>query len=306
MALSGGEPKIVFVDEPTTGVDVGTRRFIWDRIKQASRDRVVVLTTHYMDEADALAQRIGIMAAGTMRVLGSPQHLKSRHGGGYRVELKPAVEAEPAKFEEAMLALVGLHFTDAKRIPSHHGTLLFEVGQGFALAKVFAAFESAKVTSSLDTFTMSQTSLEDVFLRVAEQHSPDAKAQVRGTASASEPLMMDRDHSNMQPGFYLNGWRNVWLKVTSDSPAREQTSDGTSGYKEQCFCFMYMWIIPVPCCCCPPTRVTRQLSDAELAVGEEGAEVYATRDGKTRHVWTAAGRYTRTSPYDTDKYKRVR
>ena len=108
---------MVFVDEPTTGVDVGTRRFIWERIREAARERCVVLTTHYMDEADALAQRIGIMAAGRMRVLGSPQHLKSRHGGGYRVELKAA----NAHSDAALTALVHSHFAHVKRVASHQG-----------------------------------------------------------------------------------------------------------------------------------------------------------------------------------------
>ena len=76
-----------------------------------------MLTTHYMDEADALAQRIGIMAAGRLRVLGSPQHLKSRHGGGYRVELK----ATNAHSDAALTALVHVHFAHVKRVASHQG-----------------------------------------------------------------------------------------------------------------------------------------------------------------------------------------
>jgi ABC-type multidrug transport system ATPase subunit len=79
--------------------------------------RCVVLSTHYMDEADALAQRIGIMAAGRLRVLGSPQHLKSRHGGGYRVELKAA----NAQSDAGLTALVHSHFAHVKRVASHQG-----------------------------------------------------------------------------------------------------------------------------------------------------------------------------------------
>ena len=81
IAMSCGRPDVVFLDEPTTGVDVGTRKFIWSQIQKSIGGRVILLTTHYMDEADALAHRIGIMANGRLRVLGSAQHLKSRHGG---------------------------------------------------------------------------------------------------------------------------------------------------------------------------------------------------------------------------------
>ena len=117
IALACGRPDVVFLDEPTTGVDVGTRRFIWDRVLASVGGRVILLTTHYMDEADALAQRIGIMAAGRLRVLGSPQHLKSRHGGGYRVELKAA----NAHSDAALTALVHSHFAQVKRVASHQG-----------------------------------------------------------------------------------------------------------------------------------------------------------------------------------------
>ena len=74
---------------------MGTRRFIWDRIKESTAHAVVLLTTHYMDEADALAQRIGIMVKGKLQVIGTPQHLKSVHGGGYRVELKGVASTAP-------------------------------------------------------------------------------------------------------------------------------------------------------------------------------------------------------------------
>jgi len=321
MALSCGSPKIVFVDEPTTGVDVGTRRFIWDRIKEASRDRVVVLTTHYMDEADALAQRIGIMAAGKMRVLGSPQHLKSRHGGGYRVELKagtteasadPKAAAKAA--EEALTALVEQHFTGVRRVPSHQGTLIFEVAQGFALATVFGAFEDAKMSLGLETFTMSQTSLEDVFLRVAAAHKFDTMAQVHNpsaTAAAApngyemSGAEMERDAASglVQEGYYVNKCLNVWVKVT---PNAHHTSEAP-GYKGQCMCFMYMWILPVPCCCCPPWQLKMEVEDGdERTADEEGAEVYKTANGKEKHVWKKAGAFKQDGPFGSDTFTRRR
>ncbi|KAL1529048.1 hypothetical protein AB1Y20_000011 [Prymnesium parvum] len=177
LALSCGKPKVVFVDEPTTGVDVGTRRFIWDRIKEATKQCVVMLTTHYMDEADALADRIGIMAKGRLRVIGSPQHLKTRHGGGYTVHLKAAAETEEqlALVDAQLVQLVHQLFSGVKQAPGRDlGVLEFEVAQGFEFAKVFAALEEAKRTLGLQYFSMTQTSLETVFLRVAEKYNNDA------------------------------------------------------------------------------------------------------------------------------------
>jgi ABC-type multidrug transport system ATPase subunit len=170
IALSCGRPRITFLDEPTTGVDVGTRRFIWDRIKEGTAGRVVLLTTHYMDEADALAHRIGIMVHGKLAVLGSPQHLKTRHGGGYRVELKA-----PRESAERLAALVHTHFESVKLIESHEGLQTFEVAQGFSRATVFAAMERAKAELGLENYTLTQTTLEAVFLRIVDKSDKDAR-----------------------------------------------------------------------------------------------------------------------------------
>merc|ERR1712127_1081637 len=91
-----GNPQIVFLDECSTGVDPGARREIWEMISnmvsneslpQADRPSVI-LTTHSMEECEALCPRIGIMAGGNLRCLGSAQQLKSKFGQGYQVEMK--------------------------------------------------------------------------------------------------------------------------------------------------------------------------------------------------------------------------
>ena len=80
-----GDPKIVFLDEPTTGMDPVTRRSVWDMIEAAKRDRVILLTTHSMEEADVLGDRICIMSRGKIQALGSSIHLKQKFGTGYRL-----------------------------------------------------------------------------------------------------------------------------------------------------------------------------------------------------------------------------
>ena len=80
-----GDPKIVFLDEPTTGMDPVTRRSVWDMIEAAKRDRVILLTTHSMEEADVLGDRICIMSRGKIQALGSSIHLKKKFGTGYRL-----------------------------------------------------------------------------------------------------------------------------------------------------------------------------------------------------------------------------
>lgn len=87
-----GDPKVIFfgnlmfnLDEPSTGLDPSVRRLIWDIINNAKEGRTIILTTHSMEEAEALCQRIGIMAKGTLRCLANPTRLKSLYGPGFKI-----------------------------------------------------------------------------------------------------------------------------------------------------------------------------------------------------------------------------
>lgn len=78
-----GNPPIVFLDEPSTGMDPKARRFMWDvinRISTLRKQSSVILTTHSMEEAEALSTKMCIMVNGTMKCLGSVQHIKSKYG----------------------------------------------------------------------------------------------------------------------------------------------------------------------------------------------------------------------------------
>ena len=91
MALIG-EPKILFLDEPTLGLDVIARSELWDTIRALKGKITIILTTHYMEEAEALSDRIGIMKSGSLIALGSADELKEMAG--------------KERFEDAFIALV--------------------------------------------------------------------------------------------------------------------------------------------------------------------------------------------------------
>ena len=86
------EPKILFLDEPTLGLDVLARSELWDLIKELKGKVTVILTTHYMEEAEALADRVGIMKSGRLITVGTPTEIKE--------------EAGTEKFEDSFIALV--------------------------------------------------------------------------------------------------------------------------------------------------------------------------------------------------------
>ncbi len=87
------EPKLLFLDEPTLGLDVLARRELWREIEALKGKITVILTTHYMEEAEQLADRVGIMAAGKLRVCGTPAELLALSG--------------KTRFEDAFVALAG-------------------------------------------------------------------------------------------------------------------------------------------------------------------------------------------------------
>lgn len=86
IALIGGS-KLVLLDEPTSGMDLSARRKLWNMLKNYKTNRIIILTTHYMDEADILGDRIGIMTEGRLICLGSSLFLKNRFGVGYNLTM---------------------------------------------------------------------------------------------------------------------------------------------------------------------------------------------------------------------------
>jgi ATP-binding cassette subfamily A (ABC1) protein 3 len=86
IALVGGS-KLVLLDEPTAGMDLSARRKLWNMLKTYKNNRIIILTTHYMDEADILGDRIGIMTDGQLICLGSSLFLKNRFGVGYNLTM---------------------------------------------------------------------------------------------------------------------------------------------------------------------------------------------------------------------------
>lgn len=90
-----GNPSVVYLDEPTAGMDPGAKRRVWNIISaERSSGKTIVLTTHSMDECEALCSRVAIMDRGQFNCLGSMQHLKNKFSSGYELKIKVRKEAE--------------------------------------------------------------------------------------------------------------------------------------------------------------------------------------------------------------------
>jgi len=98
-----GNPPIVYLDEPSSGMDPSSRRSMWDLISSTMAGRAVILTTHSMEECEALCSRIGIMVSGRLQCLGTAHHLKQRFGQGYQLDVTigfaKAAHAQSAQVE---------------------------------------------------------------------------------------------------------------------------------------------------------------------------------------------------------------
>ncbi|XP_015178211.1 PREDICTED: ABC transporter A family member 1-like isoform X2 [Polistes dominula] len=172
MAMVGG-PKVVLMDEPSTGMDPRSKRFLWDTILASFQGgRGAILTTHSMEEADALCSRVGIMVKGELRCIGSTQHLKNLYGAGYTLEMKllggDCTPTTPSSDRlSALKEFVAGLFPDATVEESFADRLVFAVPQHAvnSLAECFMQLEKAKQELDIEEYSFSQTTLEQVFLK---------------------------------------------------------------------------------------------------------------------------------------------
>ncbi|GMF24988.1 unnamed protein product [Phytophthora fragariaefolia] len=163
-----GDSTVVFLDEPTAGMDPYSRRRTWDLIQRNRAGRVIILTTHFMDEADILGDRIAIMAEGKLQCVGSSLFLKKRFGVGYRLSF--IRQSDNCTLNaQLVISLVQRHIPQAG-VASNVGTELtfqlpFESSAGFP--GLFRNLESRQNELGILSFAISVTTLEEIFLMVA-------------------------------------------------------------------------------------------------------------------------------------------
>ena len=166
IAFIGGS-NVVILDEPTSGMDPYSRRFTWNVIRNHRAGRVVVLTTHFMDEADLLGDRIAIMGDGKLRCCGSSLYLKKAFGVGYNMTIE--------KFDATHFDSAGMRYFISSRIPDCK--FLTDVGTEMVVqlpftssskfAALFEALDQNDKQLGVRSYGMSVTTLEEVFINVA-------------------------------------------------------------------------------------------------------------------------------------------
>jgi ABC-2 type transport system ATP-binding protein len=170
-----GDPELLFLDEPTTGLDPQARRHLWDLVDELKRGgRTIILTTHYMEEAERLCDRVAIMDHGKVIALGSPRELIETVGGEDIVEFavspSESLGPKPAKLPFDPALLTAIPGVSSHRIDrSLHQLSVSELHT--TVPGIFAAL--AEQGLHLSEFRTHSASLEDVFVRLTGRNLRD-------------------------------------------------------------------------------------------------------------------------------------
>uniref|UniRef100_A0A8B9C8D0 ATP binding cassette subfamily A member 4 n=1 Tax=Anser brachyrhynchus TaxID=132585 RepID=A0A8B9C8D0_9AVES len=185
IALIGCSP-LVLLDEPTTGMDPQSRRLLWDSIVSVLRDgRAVVLTSHSMEECEALCTRLAIMVKGTFKCLGTIQQLKYKFGDGYIVTLKikapkAGLPPDPSRAEQ----FIRINFPGSLQREKHYNMLQYQICSS-SLAKIFRLIISNKENLHIEEYSVSQTTLDQVFVNFAKQQMEDEEIPLHPRAAGA-------------------------------------------------------------------------------------------------------------------------
>ena len=192
IALVGGS-KIVFLDEPSSGMDVTARREMWDMLKKYKNDRLIILTTHYMEEADNLGDRIGIMSRGKMLCCGTPDFLKNKYGDGYNLILVKENREDNRELE----SFITENVDGSRKVAevSSEATYLLPKTASDEFPEFFRKLDNSLEQLGVTSYGVSMTTLEEVFLKV-ESGGKNDKTQLERIKKRMTSELKDDKETN--------------------------------------------------------------------------------------------------------------
>lgn len=167
-----GNPSVICLDEPTSGMDAKARRLLWnDILSLIKENRIVILTSHSMEECEALCTRLVIMVNGQFKCLGSPQHIKTKFGNGYKL----AIRLNDEQGAKKLFKFMKKNFPTSEIQETHKN--LFEYVLPFKdtkLSKVFGRVEKHREYLNLKDYSVSQSTLDQIFVNFAKNQYEDS------------------------------------------------------------------------------------------------------------------------------------
>ncbi|XP_018330699.1 ATP-binding cassette sub-family A member 3 [Agrilus planipennis] len=215
-----GDSKVVMLDEPSAGVDPSARRALWDLLQQQKKGRTLLLTTHFMDEADLLGDRIAIMAGGVLQCCGSSFFLKKKYGAGYHLvidKMQSCNVAEVTRLFQKYIPDVIVESNVGSEL-----TYLLDEQKSNVFEAMLEDLERNSNSLGIRSYGISLTTLEEVFMKVGADHGQEEQNEMNGKITYKK-----QDDSNsftssydkitdINLGYpkYLTGcalWRNQFL-----------------------------------------------------------------------------------------------
>ncbi|KYB25232.1 ATP-binding cassette sub-family A member 3-like Protein [Tribolium castaneum] len=169
-----GDPPIIFLDEPSAGMDPVTKRFLWNNlIRLRDAGKCIVLTSHSMEECEALCTRIAIMVNGTFQCLGSTQRLKSKFAQGYTLKIKIKKLDDQTLTDNRVSAVkkfVQKHFPGSELKERYQELVTYHLvnPKSLSLSQMFGMIEASRQQLKIQDYSLGQCSLEEVFLKFAK------------------------------------------------------------------------------------------------------------------------------------------
>nr|XP_023682414.1 ATP-binding cassette sub-family A member 12 isoform X2 [Paramormyrops kingsleyae] len=190
-----GHPQILLLDEPSSGMDPRSKRHLWKVISEEVKGKcAVVLTSHSMEECEALCTRLAIMVNGQFRCLGSLQHIKHRFGSGFTVKMYLALASSNVEF---ITDFMQLHFPSTYLKDQHSAMVEYHVPVApGGVAYIFDQLESNKIALQIKHFSVSQTTLDEVFINFALGKVGMESIPIHSEGSDSDSLDSTEDLEN--------------------------------------------------------------------------------------------------------------
>ena len=177
-----GRPRVLYLDEPTTGLDPHSRIEVWGMIRQLVADgTTVLLTTQYLEEADQLAHDIAVIDRGRVIATGTPDQLKAS-AGRQVLEVTPASRADLSAAAELLTRLLGT----TPAVSTESGQVSAQVESGRALPEIIRAFDDRSI--ELAEFALRRASLDEVFLALTGHRAEEETSAATGKPDKADPV----------------------------------------------------------------------------------------------------------------------
>lgn len=191
IAMVGGS-RLVLLDEPTSGMDLTARRKIWDMLKNNKQNRILILTTHFMDEADILGDRIAIMAGGLIKCCGSSLFLKKRFGVGYNLIIAKVNKDPNPEIDNFIMSKI----PTAIKLSEVSSEVTYQIPQGESdkFENFFTELDASLGDLRIKSYGVGVTTLEEVFLRVGKDEEENEQAYEMTIKNLRKSITDEREH----------------------------------------------------------------------------------------------------------------